>query len=103
MRVDYKLGFHSFQSEWVCFEHSGYARVKAVAWWKRRSNDAIPDTAQAAVDIANNGGLGLTKAITIRSVAGEEFDTIVGAEVDPLPEPELVWSMEPFDPALVPF
>jgi DNA repair protein RadD len=87
----------------VCFEHGGYARAKAAAWWKQRSHDAVPDTAQAAVDIANNGGLALTRAITVRSVAGEEFDTIVAAEIEPLQAVELVWGTEEFDPALVPF
>jgi len=26
MRVDYKVGFYQWKSEWVCFEHTGYAR-----------------------------------------------------------------------------
>jgi DNA repair protein RadD len=42
MRVDYKLSWNKFQSEWVCFEHDGYARQKAIAWWKRRSPDPGP-------------------------------------------------------------
>ena len=35
MRVDYRVGFNLWQSEWVCFEHTGYARRKAEAWWRR--------------------------------------------------------------------
>jgi len=46
MRVDYQIGLNDFQSEWVCFEHTGWARQKAVAWWKQRSNDPVPATAQ---------------------------------------------------------
>jgi len=61
------------------------------------------ETAQAAVDIANNGGLALTTSITVRAVAGEEFERIVGAEVEPLPEYVPAWDQEEFDPALAPF
>jgi DNA repair protein RadD len=28
--------------EWICFEHTGYARDKAVSWWKRRSTTQSP-------------------------------------------------------------
>ncbi len=61
MRVDYKVGFYQFKSEWVCFEHSGYARWKAEMWWQARSLDPVPATAQEAVDIANAGGLAPTQ------------------------------------------
>jgi len=69
LRVDYRLGLNHWQSEWICFEHTGYARRKAVAWWRRRSPDPVPDTAQRAVEIAEGGGLATTEKITVRSVA----------------------------------
>src|SRR5262249_30529964 len=50
MRVNYKVGWNRFKSEWVCFEHEGYARQKAIAWWRRRSRDSVPDTALEAVN-----------------------------------------------------
>ena len=87
MRVDYKVGWHEYKSEWICFEHEGYARQKAVAWWKRRSPDPVPDTAQKAVDIANSGGLAVTTSITVRKVAGDEFERIIDYELGPMPEP----------------
>ena len=86
MRVDYKVGFHGFKSEWICFEHDGYARQRAVAWWKRRSPDPVPDTAQQAVDIANCGGVAPTTAITVRTISEDEFERIVGYEIGPMPE-----------------
>lgn len=86
MRVDYKVGWNEFKSEWVCFEHQGYARQKAVAWWKRRSPDPVPDTAQQAVDVANNGGLAFTTSITVRAVTGDEFERVTDCEVGPMPE-----------------
>lgn len=36
LRVDYWSGL-THHSEWVCLEHPGYARQKAVAWWTRRA------------------------------------------------------------------
>ena len=87
MRVDYKVGWHEYKSEWICFEHDGYARQKAVAWWRKRSREPVPATAAEAVEIANAGGLALTTSITVRTVAGDEFERIVGYEIGPMPEP----------------
>jgi DNA repair protein RadD len=103
MRVDYKVGFHRYKSEWICFEHEGYARQKAIAWWKQRSRDGIPDTAQEAVDLANTGGVAFTREITVRSIAGDKHERIIDYVIDPLPEPEWSESVEDYDPALVPF
>ena len=87
MRVDYKVGWHDFKSEWICFEHDGYARAKAVSWWKRRSPDPTPDTAERAVELCEGGAVAQTLGITVRSVAGEQYDHIVDYELGPMPEP----------------
>jgi DNA repair protein RadD len=86
MRVEYKIGFHKYKSEWICFEHKGYARAKAVAWWTQRSRDGVPDTAQEAVDLASTGGLAVPTSITVRTFAGDEFERIIHYELGPLPE-----------------
>jgi len=87
MRVDYKVGWHEYKSEWVCFEHTGYARQKAIAWWKRRSPDPVPDNIERAVELAEGGALAATHSITVRSVAGEPYDRIVDYELGAMPEP----------------
>lgn len=87
MRVDYKVGWHEYKSEWVCFEHQGYARQKAVAWWKRRSPDPVPDSVERAVELAHSGALATTMSITVRSVAGEPYERIIDYELGELPEP----------------
>jgi DNA repair protein RadD len=87
MRVDYTIGWHEHKSEWICFEHSGYARAKAVAWWNRRSPDPVPDTAERAVELCECGALAQTLGITVRSVAGEQYDRIIDYELGPVPEP----------------
>lgn len=88
MRVDYQLGLNHWQSEFICFEHTGYARQKAESWWQQRSPDPIPDTAEAAVTLANAGALRVTHAITVRSVPGERFDRIVKYDLGGMPESE---------------
>jgi DNA repair protein RadD len=85
MRVEYRIGFNRWQSEWICFEHTGYARHKAELWWRKRSDVPVPDTAEEAVYFAEHGALAATKSITVRSVAGEEFDRIVGYELGEKP------------------
>jgi len=86
MRVDYRVGLNQWISEWICVEHEGYASQKAEAWWRRRSPDPIPDSAERAVEIAEAGGLCVTRRIKVRSVAGERFDRIVGYVLGPMPE-----------------
>ncbi len=87
MRVDYRLGLNHWQSEFVCLEHEGYARQKAVAWWRQRSPDPVPDTAERGVEIASGGGVASTQHITVRSIAGEKYDRIVSYKLGPKPDP----------------
>jgi DNA repair protein RadD len=87
MRVDYKIGWNEYKSEWVCFEHDGYARQKAVAWWRRRSREPVPESADEAVSLAQAGRLAPTREITVRSVTGEDFDRIIGYELGDVPPP----------------
>lgn len=86
LRVDYEVGLPHPVSEWVCLEHGGYARAKAAAWWRRRSRDPVPESAERAADIAEAGGLAVTKAVTVRRTPGEKYDRIVGWELGPQPE-----------------
>jgi DNA repair protein RadD len=101
LRVDYKVGWHRWKSEWVCLEHTGYARGKAVAWWKKRSRLPVPTTAVEAVEIAKAGGLADTKSITVRSVTGEEHDRITDHQFGPIPE--AIERPEPEEEELFPF
>jgi DNA repair protein RadD len=87
MRVDYKVGWNEYKSEWICFEHDGYARQKAMHWWKRRSNEPVPETAEEAVAVAQNGRLAPTREITVRNMTGDDFDRIVGYELGDMPPP----------------
>lgn len=85
LRVEYKLGYNYYQSEWVCFEHTGYARKKAEGWWLARSNEPIPDTVQEAIGLAEAGALAETEQITIRSITGQKYNRIVNYQLGPKP------------------
>ncbi|MCC7408100.1 MAG: DEAD/DEAH box helicase family protein [Phycisphaeraceae bacterium] len=87
MRVEYRVGFNDYRSEWVCPEHprNGYARGKFEAWWRARSNEPPPDTAESAVELAEADALAPTHAITVRSVAGEKYDRITDYRLGPIP------------------
>ena len=70
MRVDYHLCNGRAQSEFVCFEHAGYPRRSAEQWWRSRSRDAVPSTAERAVEIARSGELAHTARITVSHEVG---------------------------------
>lgn len=51
LRVDYYAGLLKVASEWVCFDHGGFARQKAEQWWSRRCEThlaQIPQTTSRA-------------------------------------------------------
>lgn len=48
LRAEYLIG-GSVAREWVCFEHVGYPRQKAVAWWMERAGTTPPNTVAEAL------------------------------------------------------
>jgi len=86
MRVEYRIGFKHWVSEFICFEHTGWARKKAESWWERRSAVSVPDRAADAVELASAGLVARPHAITVRSVAGEKYDAVVGYDLDEPPD-----------------
>jgi len=79
-RIDYQVGFHEFKREWVCPEHTGYAREKFIKWWRERAAYGlpIPTTAREAVASASAGMLADPESITVKTIAGEKFAHVVG-------------------------
>lgn len=52
LRVTYQCGMRQF-SEWVCIEHAGFARAKALHWWAARAGDGqVPRTIEEALSLA---------------------------------------------------
>ena len=78
LRVDYFGGFVR-HSEWVCFEHTGYARQKAATWWQARSAEPVPATVAAA--LGKTGNLSTPTAIFVRPSG--RFTEIVNYRFEP--------------------
>jgi DNA repair protein RadD len=81
MRVTYRLGLTYCVSEYICFEHPGFARRKAEQWWRQRSPEPVPATASEAVDIARETGLAEAHRVTVRNIAGETYERIVAYQL----------------------
>jgi DNA repair protein RadD len=94
MRVQYRIGWSIWRSEWICFEHTGWPRAKAESWWRRRTDQPAPATVAEAVDLASAGNLAEPVAITIRCVAGEKYDQIVGYRFADEPPPDTAFAPE---------
>lgn len=63
MRVTYDCGMRRRVSEWVCFEHQGFARKKAEQWWKQMAPDTeCPATVDMALVLIELGRL--TRRVT---------------------------------------
>ena len=78
LKVSYSCGLKSY-SEWVCLEHQGYARQKAVDWWcKRAAGFAVPLSVDEAIARATH--LARPSEISVRpsgryvEVSGHRFD-----------------------------
>ncbi|MDR9428950.1 MAG: DEAD/DEAH box helicase [Salibaculum sp.] len=82
LKVTYSCGLASY-SEWVCFEHQGYARQKAVEWWRKRAPGVdVPHSVNRA--IAQASCLTRPSAISVRP-SGRYFE-ITGYRFDPCPK-----------------
>lgn len=51
LRVTYQCGLRRI-SEWVCIEHGGQARAKALRWWQARAEGTPPRTVEEALPLA---------------------------------------------------
>jgi DNA repair protein RadD len=79
LRVEYHCGLASHR-EWVCFEHTGYARQKAVHWWQKRLADRkVPKTIAEALAASNQ--LPAPARISVRPQG--RYTEIIGYEFAP--------------------
>lgn len=75
LRVDYTSGLVT-HSEWVCLEHTGYPRQKAVCWWLTRAPDQpLPRNVSEALTLTDQ--LRTPREIAVRPSG--RFIEIVGA------------------------
>jgi DNA repair protein RadD len=66
-------------SEWVCLEHEGYARSKAIEWWRKHLG-ASPAPSTVAEALQRQHELGEPVALTLKSGGGKEWPEVVAVE-----------------------
>jgi DNA repair protein RadD len=81
LKVSYRIGM-TFQREWVCFDHQGYARTKAEGWWLRRAPAPVPRTVAEA--LARAGEIAVPSHIRVKR--NGKYDEIVGFRFEPRQE-----------------
>lgn len=83
VRVTYYLALNHSVSEWLCPEHTGYARRKFERWWREHAAPEcpMPSTAEEAAEHFFAGMVRSVKRIRVRQIAGTKFSEIVGYEM----------------------
>jgi DNA repair protein RadD len=79
MRVEYICDGGRTVKEWVCFQHRGYAREKAVKWWLDRfPGTIVPNVTGYAVALMNDEDFGrkAPSFIKVAATRGEKFERI---------------------------
>ncbi len=80
LQVEYQIGFNDYISDWVCPEHTGYARSKAKKWWTERAGFDLPATVDECLIYAEAGKLREPRAVTVTKVAGAAYPRITKYE-----------------------
>ena len=79
VRADYALTNGGTISEWLCPEHSGYARSKFEKWWREhRSQDSAmpPDNAEECARLMSEGAVKDVTAVFVRSSPGDPYPRV---------------------------
>ncbi len=87
VRVTYDIDYLTHYSEWLCPEHTGYARRKFEKWWREHAHPEcfMPRTADEVCECEFSGMLREVKEITVRFVSGQKYPEITGYELGDFP------------------
>ena len=87
VRVTYDIDYLTHYSEWLCPEHTGYARRKFEKWWREHAHPdcPMPRTAEEVCEHEFSGMLREVKEITVRFVSGQKYPEITGCELGDFP------------------
>ena len=87
VRVTYDIDYLTHYSEWLCPEHTGYARRKFEKWWREHAHPdcPMPRTAAEVCEHEFSGMLREVKEITVRFVSGQKYPEITGCELGDFP------------------
>jgi DNA repair protein RadD len=86
LKVGYVLGNIETVYEWVCPNHSGFARNKFEKWWRERSISEIPEDVEQAEYLANNGALSTPTKLILKKIPSKRFPEIVQIELPKINE-----------------
>jgi len=100
LRADYYLGLGRRVCEWVCVEHTGYARAKAKSWWAARSDEPLPDTVEDALRAIRLDGLRTPSRVQIAPEPGTKYIKLIAAE---FATPAMSGKNDPTDDMDLPF
>ena len=70
-------------SEWVCLEHSGFARSKAEDWWSLHSSTECPESIDEAIDLFNRQWVAIPRTVTARREG--RFWKVLERDIDEIP------------------
>lgn len=82
--IDYPI------SEWICLEHQGLPRSKAIQWWHSHCDYEVPGDVDTAVDLYRRGMVAKPKSLT--AVKQGKFWQIVDREIEEIPDPLAVYA-----------
>jgi DNA repair protein RadD len=94
LRIDYRCRKEGTEgnlsteriSEWVCFNHEGFARQKASVWWLAHSLAPVPESVEDAIDKLDRHTCRMPRSITTKLEG--RWPRIVSVEFgDEKPEP----------------
>lgn len=80
VQVEYFADMTTSFREWVCPEHSGYARTKFEKWWRELAgaDSPLPADAEEAAERARDEIGPAVVGVRIRRVSGEKYPRVVG-------------------------
>jgi superfamily II DNA or RNA helicase len=84
MRVEYRVAGSrtDWHKEWICFEHTGFARDKAGMWWGRLGA-SVPTPRTVDDALARVGELRLVTGVKVKEGSGR-YKEVVGRRLDPI-------------------
>ena len=87
VRVTYDIDYLTHYSEWLCPEHTGYARRKFEKWWREHAHPEcfMPRTADEVCECEFSGMLREVKEITVRFVSGQKYPDVIDCELGEFP------------------
>ena len=89
LRVIYEYGFHKDVSEWICLEHSGFARRKAEDWWRLHVGEGkAPVTAIEALEWMDRNENRLRWPSSLKLRFAERFPEIIEKQFTETPNQE---------------